>query len=113
MNYKTKLDAVFYELLDVIAKSDTYFQIAHTATKAAMAVDDMLLYSFVCDKIIPYESYILEKNDQFIVEFNADENAIIAPIFQKLQALWPTCTYKDIIWHYLKTMVLLYHRVPI
>lgn len=125
VDYLKKLNETFFELLsDLITAfpNDGDFHVYLMAAETAVAFDNTLIYRIFQNKVICYESQILAKDEQFLINIDMESKLEISTetvkeylvyVIRKLRGLWHDISNddRDIIWRYFRTMVLLYHKV--
>lgn len=108
----------FVQALLSVFPNDSDFQMIKFGINTAMLTKRSLVQNIFNQKVsIPYETYILDKNEEFFLnndfkDIQADDE-IATKLIGKLKEMWSVLDThnRDMVWKYLKVLILLNKRI--
>ena len=91
------------------------FQTMKTVLSIAVAATPKVPVSIFHKTAIKYEKQIMEKDEKFLLEETYDDEHVDMDIADKIKAIWKVtdAENKEIIWRYLKQLVMLDKRIHV
>lgn len=128
IDYVSKLNQVFLELLvdlQTVVPNDKDIRLYTLASRTALGVNKRLLYEIMSEQVMKYEDKILLQDEDFFQNFELEEgssdktaennkiNDVVRHVISKLKNVWAIMSKDDktVTWKYLRTLVLIHHRI--
>jgi hypothetical protein len=115
--FNTTVKEFIQDLIQVYP-NDSDFQMMKLGVTTAMFTDNTLVQRMFHAKVtIPYETYILQKDEQFFLENSfeelKEEGAVATQLIHKLKNCWVSLDShnRDMVWKYLRVLILLDKKI--